>query len=153
MITNTPKFRPLTPCGETRREFLWEAGGGFVATALTAMLGTDGFFPHQAVASVAPAPPLAPRAPHYPGKAKRVIFIFNYGGVSQVDTFDPKPELNKHTGETMPNIDTDPLFKSRSPGKLLGSTRSWNSRPRCRRSGARCGPRTWATPARSARPR
>ena len=37
--------------------------------------------------------PLAPKAPHFPGKAKRVIFLFSTGGVSQVDTFDPKPKL------------------------------------------------------------
>ncbi|MDX2029058.1 MAG: DUF1501 domain-containing protein [Blastocatellia bacterium] len=37
--------------------------------------------------------PLAPRMPHFPGKAKRVIFLFSTGGVSQVDTFDPKPKL------------------------------------------------------------
>jgi hypothetical protein len=121
--TDNPAPR-LTPCGETRRELLWQAGGGFVATALTAMLGEDAFFPQPALAA-APASPLAARAPHFPGKAKRVIFIFNYGGVSQVDTFDPKPELNRRTGEAMPNLDSDPLFKSRNPGKLLGSTRSW----------------------------
>jgi hypothetical protein len=37
--------------------------------------------------------PLAPKPPHFPGKAKRVIFLFSTGGVSQVDTFDPKPRL------------------------------------------------------------
>src|SRR5205085_7684525 len=81
--------------------------------------------PEQAYAAQASGTPLAPHPPHLPGKAKRVIFIFNYGGVSQVDTFDPKPELNKRTGQPMPNLDSDPLFKSRNPGKLLGSSRSW----------------------------
>ncbi len=37
--------------------------------------------------------PLAPKAPHFPGKAKRVIFLFSSGGVSHMDTFDPKPKL------------------------------------------------------------
>ena len=123
--TNGKTGERFTPCGETRREFLWEMGGGFVATALTALLGEDGFFPQAAHASEPPGTALAPHAPHLPGKAKRVIFIFNYGGVSQVDTFDPKPELSKRSGEPIPNLDSDPLFKSRNPGKLLGSTRSW----------------------------
>ena len=42
---NTIPFRSLTPCGRTRREFLWQAGGGFVGAALTYLLAQDGFFP------------------------------------------------------------------------------------------------------------
>ena len=49
----------------------------------------------------ASANPLAPKPPHFPAKAKAVISIFCYGGVSQVDTFDPKPDLVKWQGETM----------------------------------------------------
>lgn len=97
-----------------------------MATALTFLLGQEGYF--GTPASAAPAPtrnPLAPHAPHFPGKAKRVIFIFNYGGVSQVDTFDPKPELTKRSGQPIPNLDSDPTFKSRNPGTLLGSTRKF----------------------------
>lgn len=45
------------------------------------------------------ADPLAPRAPHFPGKAKRVIFLFMTGGVSHVDSFDPKPALAKAAAE------------------------------------------------------
>ncbi len=45
------------------------------------------------------ADPLAPREPHYPAKAKRVIFLFMTGGVSHVDTFDPKPELTRSHGK------------------------------------------------------
>ncbi|MEZ5353450.1 MAG: DUF1501 domain-containing protein [Bryobacteraceae bacterium] len=47
----------------------------------------------------ASADPLAPRAPHFPGKAKRVIFLYMTGGVSHVDTFDPKPALAKLAAE------------------------------------------------------
>ncbi len=43
--------------------------------------------------------PLAPRAPHFPGRAKRVIFIFLTGGMSHLDTFDPKPRLTKEAGK------------------------------------------------------
>ena len=71
-------------CGRTRREFLWQSGCGFGATALAGMLGADGFFPRQAHASAAPA--VAP-------KAKSVIFLFMYGGPSHIDTFDYKPGM------------------------------------------------------------
>src|SRR4051812_35832626 len=81
-----------TPCGRSRREFLWEMGGGFVATALTTLLAESGFLGSSAGASPSPAAnPLAPKRPHYQGKAKSVIFLFMYGGPSQMDTWDPKP--------------------------------------------------------------
>ena len=113
---------PTTPCGRSRREFLWEMGGGFVATALATLLAEGGFF-SPAQASNLPAPgPLAPKRCHFAPRAKSVIFLFMYGGPSQMDTWDPKPELVKRTGQPMPNLDSDPLFKMRSPGTLLGST-------------------------------
>ena len=46
--------------------------------------------------------PLAPRAPHFPGKVKRVIHLFMNGGPSQVDTFDPKPMLTQYHGKPLP---------------------------------------------------
>ena len=115
----------LTPCGRTRREMLWQMGGGFVSLALATMLDEDGFFGRPALAaternnSVRNA--LSPRQPQFPAKAKNCIFIFNYGGVSQVDTFDPKPQLTKHSGERMPNLDADEFLKIRNPGTLLGT--------------------------------
>ena len=112
----------LTPCGRSRRELLWEAGGGFAGTALTALLLQDGFF---APAAAAAQSPVAPRNPHFPAKAKACISLFMYGGPSQVDTWDPKPELTKRHGEPMPNLESDPLFKVRKPGKLLASTRTF----------------------------
>ena len=121
--------RRLTPCGETRREFLWEAGGGFIGTALTFLLAQDGFFGSVASAATGTSTgsALAPKASHFTAKAKRCIFLFMYGGVSQVDTFDPKPELNKRHGQPMPNLNSDPLLKMRQSrlGGLLGSTRQF----------------------------
>jgi hypothetical protein len=73
----------------TRREALARVGMGFGALALPSLLSADDRITH----------PLAPRAPHYPGKAKRVIHLFMNGGPSQVDTFDPKPALAKHDGQ------------------------------------------------------
>ena len=86
----TKQSAPRTFCGRTRREFIWQAGAGFGATALSAML-EDSFFARQAVAADGTAPyepPLAPRKPHFAPKAKNVIFLFMYGGPSHIDTFD-----------------------------------------------------------------
>ena len=68
---------------------------------------------------------LAPKKPHFPAKAKSCIVLFMYGGVSQVDTFDPKGELTKHNGKPIPTLESDPLLKVRNPGTLLGSTRQF----------------------------
>src|SRR5262245_11773198 len=83
-------------CGRTRRELLWEAGGGFASVALTALFGGDGFLDRQATAADGVTPfvnPMAPQKPPGPAKAKSVIFLFMYGGPSHVDTFDYKPHL------------------------------------------------------------
>lgn len=82
-------------CGRTRREFMWQAGGGFAGTALAGMLGND-FFANQALAASGAEEwtnPLAPRDPHFKPKAKAVIFLFMYGGPSHIDTFDYKPNM------------------------------------------------------------
>ncbi len=67
-------------CGRTRREFLWETGGGFTATALAGMLG-DGFFANQSLAADGATEfenPLSVKQPHFKPKAKSVIFLFMY---------------------------------------------------------------------------
>ncbi len=107
-------------CGRTRRQFLWETGAGFPSVALTWLLSQSGFF-----ANAAPADPLSPKPSHFPTRVKRCIFLFMYGGPSQVDTFDPKPALVKYHGQPIPNLDNDPLLKVRKPGNLLGSTRTF----------------------------
>ena len=68
----------------TRRDFLYGLG---------ASLGSVAF--SDLIAQEAASSPLAPQAPQLPTKAKRCIMLFMEGGPSQVDTFDPKPELNK----------------------------------------------------------
>jgi hypothetical protein len=89
------------PCGlTTRRELLWEMGGGFVGVALAGMLAAEA----RAAPPVADTPgsPLAPKKPHFPAKAKACIFLMMNGGPSQVDTFDPKPALEKYHGTEIP---------------------------------------------------
>ena len=89
------------PCGHTRREFLWEMGGGFAGTALAGLLAADGFF-SRAHATEPVKNALAPHAGHFPGTAKNVIFLMMNGGPSQVDTFDHKPALEKYAGQPLP---------------------------------------------------
>jgi hypothetical protein len=78
-----------------RRQALCKIGGGFGALGLATMLAGEGLL---APAARAAGNPLAPKAPMFAAKAKRVIFLFMNGGPSQVDTFDPKPSLEKYRG-------------------------------------------------------
>ena len=90
-------------CGRTRREFMWQAGGGFAGTALAGLLG-DSFFSSQGFAADGKQKwenPLAPKPPHFAPKAKSVIFLFMYGGPSHIDTFDYKPDLVGMDGKTI----------------------------------------------------
>ena len=88
-------------CTGSRREFLWQSGSGFTGLALTAMLEADGFFGTTAQASEIQANPLTNNP--IPKKAKSCIFLFMFGGPSQVDLFDYKPELQKRDGQTIDN--------------------------------------------------
>ena len=95
----TPNF-----CGRTRREMLWQTGSGFAGLAMTAMMDRDGFLNNQAIAADGVTEfrnPLAPKEPHFAPKAKNVIFLYMYGGPSQVDTFDYKPSMYGMDGKTM----------------------------------------------------
>ncbi len=92
------------PCGRTRREFIWQAGGGFTSVALAAMLAEDGFIDSQAYAADGVTKfdnPLSPKKPHFPAKAKSVIFLYMYGGPSHIDTFDYKPGMKGMDGKTI----------------------------------------------------
>jgi hypothetical protein len=73
--------------------------GGFASLALVDLLGRDGFFTGTARAGEATSPAANVPAPHFPGKAKHCIFLFMNGAPSQVDTFDPKPMLDRHHGQ------------------------------------------------------
>ena len=94
------------PCGVSRREFVWEMGGGCAGLALTSLLSGDGFFDrgsvHASQSGRTALNPLAPKAPHFTRPAKSCIFLMMNGGPSQVDTFDYKPELEKYAGQSLP---------------------------------------------------
>src|SRR5579884_2109755 len=81
----------------TRRQMLSRCASGFGAVALAALLDDRAF-------GATPAPdayshgPFAPRSPHFQPKVKNVIFLYMDGGPSSVDTFDPKPLLDRENG-------------------------------------------------------
>jgi hypothetical protein len=94
----------------SRRHFLWRSANGFGAAALSWMMGNEA----RAIES-----PYAARSTHFAGRAKRVIHICCTGGVSHVDTFDPKPELTRRHGEEYKDAKYDPFFGQ--PGRILKS--------------------------------
>jgi hypothetical protein len=103
-------LRPIT-----RRELLRRSGLGFGMLGLTTLLAREKTF---GVDAVSVAGPLAPKPPHFPGKAQRVVHLFMNGGPSHVDTFDPKPALDKYHGKPLPNPNL------RTERKTAGAMRS-----------------------------
>src|SRR5262247_4575034 len=93
----------------TRRQMLEIMGGGF------GLVGLQG---SGAAATSTMGDPLAPKPPHFPARAKRIINLFLNGGPSQVDTFDPKPMLDKYHGKPIPSGN---LRTERKTGNLLKS--------------------------------
>src|SRR5262249_28816170 len=86
--------------GLSRREMLARVGTGMGTLGLAALLAEQGLLEASAPPpGTKSANPLAPKKPHFQAKAKRIIHLFMNGGPSQVDTFDPKPELIKHNGK------------------------------------------------------
>ena len=97
-------YRRRFPCGVTRREFVWEMGGGFAGLALASLLNGDGFGERVVNAALVDQQlnPLTPKQPHFETKARSCIFLMMNGAPSQVDTFDYKPALRKYAGQTLP---------------------------------------------------
>jgi hypothetical protein len=83
-----------------RRGFLASTGGALGSIGLANLLGLDGLLAAEGPA-IDPAHPFAPRAPHFPAKAKNVVMIFCAGAVSQLETWDYKPELIKHDNQPL----------------------------------------------------
>ncbi|MFO0789538.1 MAG: DUF1501 domain-containing protein [Pirellulales bacterium] len=127
-------------CHRTRREFLWETGGGFGAAALTSLLSLDGFFTHRAAASSATdhgprttdtaANPLTPKPPLLAAKAKSVIYLFMYGGPSHIDTFDYKPRMVGMDGKTIA-VKTFGRGGHKSEGRIVEPRWKFQQRGEC----------------------
>ena len=101
----------------TRREFLCRCGMGMGAVSFASLFGGFGGM-LNARANEALASPLTPKQPHFPAKAKHIIHIFCNGGPSHVDTFDPKPSLEKYAGKNLP---TENLRTERKTGAAYPS--------------------------------
>ena len=112
--------------GISRRQLLWQTGGGLGAIALACMLQED-----EARAEGHPLgrgrEGAGPRRTHYPAKVKRVIHIFCTGGVSHIDTFDWKPELARNDGKALSDKGKIDTFFGQ-PGNLMKSP--WQFRQR-----------------------
>ncbi len=84
---------------QSRRNFLQNCAGGVGIFALADLLTAEGLTAASALPNVSP---LAPKIPHFPPKAKHVIFMFMEGGPSQFELFDEKPALQKYNGQSLP---------------------------------------------------
>lgn len=120
-------------CGQTRRESLWQVGAGFTGLALTGLLEQDGFFQTEARADTGPAvwkPPLAAREPHHVPRARSVIFLYMYGGPSQIDTFDYKPTMYGMEGRTV-EVKTFGRGGHRNGGRIVEPRWKFRQRGEC----------------------
>ena len=108
---------------------LQRAAGGFASIALAGILADQQG--QQAIGAATSDDPLAPKRPHLPARAKRVIFLYMTGGVSHVDTFDPKPRLFADHGKT---ITVDNWQGKIGQFKRYLKTPQWTFRP-----GGDCG--------------
>jgi hypothetical protein len=125
------------PCGRvepvcSRRELLLRGGAGFGSLALSYLLRDHPLFAQSAAAN-----PLAAKSPHFPARARSVIFLFMEGGPSHIDLFDPKPMLNRLAGQRLPGSfrqvitsmgeQDSPLLASRRRWKQHGQSGMWAS--------------------------
>ena len=102
---------------QSRRDLLKIAGGGIGMLALNSILGEQGL---AANADLGPNP-MASRSPHFPAKAKSVIWLFINGGPSHVDTWDHKPGLDKADGQELEGFDPTTGFFDKAVGPLMKS--------------------------------
>ena len=114
----------------TRREFLWRFGGGLGGIAMAHLLGEQGL--------LADSEPPKPRAElngglHHRAKAKRVIQLFMNGGVSQMDTFDYKPELAKRNGQKFEVPGQHVEAATSVPGDVMKSPFAFQQHGQCGR--------------------
>jgi hypothetical protein len=105
----------------SRRKFLFEAGGGLSGVALASLLDQQGLLAAPAACQAGNIEsPFAPKKPHFEPRAKAVISLFMSGGVSHMDTFDPKPALKKYAGQPLEGKG-DIVVRQGHPGPLMPS--------------------------------
>lgn len=114
----------LSRSGQSRREFFRRSGGGIASLALLELLHREGKL--EAAEGETKINPLAARPPHFPTKAKSVIWLFMNGGPSQVDTWDYKPELIKRDGVELKGFNNQTGFFADQVGPLMKSPFKWS---------------------------
>ena len=113
---------------KSRREFLFEASGGVSGLALAYLLNQEGLLAATPAIGAGCAPAdaspidsaVAPKKPHFKPRATAVISLFMSGGVSHVDTFDPKPDLDKYHGQPLEGKG-EVVVRQGHPGPLMRS--------------------------------
>jgi len=115
----------MNPNAFSRRQLLQTAGAGFGSLGLAGLLAEEGLLAAES------ADPLAPKNPHFNGKAKAVIWLFINGGPSQVDTWDYKPELIKQDGKELEGFDKKTGFFANAVGPLMKSPFEFTPRGQC----------------------
>src|SRR6266581_4388963 len=116
MNCHDPLYARSSPRMNSRRWFLKECGLGLGKIALASLL-TDAFTSPTRGATGPASEALRPRLPHYPGKAKHIIYLFMAGAPSQLDLFDHKPELTRLEGKPLPPSVLGPRFKFSKHGQ------------------------------------
>ncbi|CAN5775644.1 DUF1501 domain-containing protein [soil metagenome] len=121
-----PRPAPWMVPVPSRREFLRQSGGGLGALALSWLLQQDAVRAGTGTDSVNPNNPLAPRPPHFEPKVQRIIYLFMHGGPSHLETFDPKPDLQRLDGQPLPES-FGPVATRRKVAQnpLLGTRRTF----------------------------
>jgi hypothetical protein len=109
----------------SRRDFLFQSGGGMSGLALAHLLNQDGLLAATVNSAACDSKPVgynpyAPKKPHFPARAKSVISLFMSGGVSHIDTFDPKPALEKYAGQPLTGKG-EVVVRQGHPGPLMPS--------------------------------
>ena len=118
--------------GIERREFLWQAGGGFGAVALAHLMGGESLLADTLTGKTHEPRPEFNGGLHHLAKAKRVVHLFMSGAASQCDTFDYKPALIKKNGQKFDPGGKVELFQS-EPGAVMASPWKWRQYGQCGR--------------------
>jgi hypothetical protein len=119
-------FAPPPDRYASRRQFLEKVGSGFGLLALTGLLEQE-----KLLGQTAAANPLLARPPHFPAKAKSVIWLFMNGGPSQVDTWDYKPELERRDGQELTGFDRNTGFFRDQVGPIMRSPFQFRRHGQC----------------------
>jgi hypothetical protein len=105
--------------GVDRRQMLKQFANGFGMVALAGLMANESHSSEESQSPASTLDPLSLKAPHFPPKAKRIIFLFMSGGPSHVDTFDPKTKLAKDNGKPLP-FEMPKLVRTKT-GNMLAS--------------------------------